>query len=182
MNELTGVSCDISEQHMDTTPSRLKRDTKDTHKVLNMLKDLDPFDPQLCGLVTGVYAHESVNADDAKTVGQLILDSMVGQSVRDISFQRKTQAVTLAAKTAVNVDDESVQIDPQLLFQRLSLIATNGTHDNPASVFKYELCSHPPALFDAYSLPWTANKPSLAEALWKVVEGSEKGQWTRTSQ
>ena len=50
------------------------------------------------------------------------------------------------------------------------MIATNGTHDNPASVFKYELCSHPPALFDAYSLPWTANKPSLAEALWKVVE------------
>ena len=49
MNELTGVSCDISEQHKDTTPSRLKRDTKDTHKVLNMLKDLDPFgsDPQL---------------------------------------------------------------------------------------------------------------------------------------
>ena len=48
MNEFTGVSCDISEQHKDTTPSRLKRDTKDTHKVLNMLKDLDPFgsDPQ----------------------------------------------------------------------------------------------------------------------------------------
>ena len=172
MNELTRVSCDISEQHKDTTPSRLKRDTKDTHKVLNMLKDLDPFgsDPQLRGLVTGVYAHESVNADDAKAVGQLILDSMVGQSVRDISFQRKKQAVPLAVKTAVKVDDESVQIDPQLLFQRLSLIATNGTHDNPASVFKYELCSHPPALFDAYSLPWTANKPSLAEALWKVVE------------
>ena len=119
----------------------------------------------MCGLVTGVYAHEYVNADDAKTVGQLILDSMVEQSVRDISFQRKTQAVTLAVKTAVKVDGESVQIDPQLLFQRLSLIATNGTHDKPASVFKYELCSHPPALFDAYSLPWTANKPSLAEAL-----------------
>ena len=137
-----------------------------------MLKDLDPFgsDPQLRGLVTGVNAHESVNADDAKTVGQLILDSMVGQSVRDISFQRKRQAVTLAVKTAVKVDDESVQIDPQLLFQKPSLIATNGTYDNPASVFKYELCSHPPALFDAYSLPWTANKPSLAEALWKVVE------------
>ena len=101
MNELTGVSCDISEQHKDTTPSRLKRDTKDTHKVLNMLKDLDPFgsDPQLRGLVTGVYAHESVNADDAKAVGQLILDSMVGQSVRDISFQRKKQAVALAVKT-----------------------------------------------------------------------------------
>ena len=78
-----------------------------------MLKDLDPFgsDPQLRGLVTGVYAHES-NADNAKTVGQLILDSMVGQSVRDISFQRKKQAVTLAVKTAVKVDDESVQIDP----------------------------------------------------------------------
>ena len=84
--------------------------------------------------------------------------------------KEKSRQFTLAVMTAVKVDDESVQIDPQLLFQRLSLIATNGTHDNPVSVFKYELCSHPPALFDAYSLPWTANKPSLAEALWKVVE------------
>ena len=82
------------------------------------------------------------------------------------AFKGKSRQLhSLAVKTAVKVDDESVQIDPQLLFQRLSLIATNGTHDNPASVFKYELCSHPPALFDAYSLPWTANKPSLAEAL-----------------
>ena len=91
----------------------------------------------------------------------LKLRCIIYSFVRNISFQRKKQAVTLAVKTAVNVDDESVQIDPQLLFQRLSLIATNGTHDNPASVFKYELCSHPPALFDAYSLLWTANKPSL---------------------
>ena len=75
---------------------------------------------------------------------------MVGQSVMDISFQRKKQAVTDAVKTAVKVEDESVQIDPQLLFQRLSLIATNGTHDNPASVFKYE-CVHTRLLYSMHT-------------------------------
>ena len=53
---------------------------------------------------------------------QLILKSMIGKSATSISFERKKEAVTLASKAAVNIDDECVQIDPQLLFQRLSLI------------------------------------------------------------
>ena len=90
---------------------------------------------------------------------------MVGKSVTSISFVRKKQAVTLASKAAVKIDDECVQVDPQLIFQRLSFIATNGSNVDPAFLFKYELCTHPAALFDHSSLPWEANKPALADAL-----------------
>ena len=63
-----------------------------------------------------------------------------------------------------------VQIDPQLIFQTLSLIATNGSCEDPPSRFKYELCTHPAAFFDHSSLLWEANKPALADALWKLVD------------
>ncbi len=56
------------------------------------------------GLVSGLVAHESVNVNDAKEVGQSILKSMIGKSVTSISFERKIQAVTLASKAAVKID------------------------------------------------------------------------------
>ena len=37
-------------------------------------------------------------------------------------------------------------------------------------MFKYELCSHPPALFDRYGLPREANKPQIADAVWEVTK------------
>ena len=56
-------------------------------------------------------------------------------------------------------------MDPHLLFQRLSIVATGGQYENPGTLFKYEMCSYPPALFDSCLLPWQANKPVLADAM-----------------
>ena len=52
----------------------------------------------------------------------------------------------MSTKSSVRIDDEAVLVDPQLLFQRLTIPAK--ALQDLASVFKYELCSHPPALFD----------------------------------
>ena len=38
-------------------------------------------------------------------------------------------------------------MDPQLLFQRL--IIASQSLDNMSAIFKYELCSYPPSLFDS---------------------------------
>ncbi len=65
-------------------------------------------------------------------------------------------------------------MNPQLLFQRLSLLATNGIKDDPASYFKYELCTHSPVLFDNSSLPCVADKPALADALCKLVKNEKE--------
>ena len=45
MQELTGINCNTSEQHKDSTQSRIKRDTEDIYKILATLSDLDPFGP-----------------------------------------------------------------------------------------------------------------------------------------
>lgn len=68
--------------------------------------------------------------------------------------------------------DGKIQVDPQLLFQRLSIIATGGRFENPKSLFKYEMCSYPPALFDTSLLPRKANKPALADAIWTDVKNT----------
>ena len=36
--------------------------------------------------------------------------------------------------------------------------------------FKYELCSHPPAMFDTSSLPRVAIKSALANEIWDLVK------------
>ena len=140
---------------------------EDILKIIRFLQELDPFcpDTSLRGLINGQIAHESVNVDNAKHIGQNILESMVGKTVQDYSFQRKKQAVTLAVKVSVKSDNEVIRVDPQLLFQRLSLIANNGSQKEPENLFEYELCTHPPALFDRSGLLHEANKPVLVDSL-----------------
>ena len=115
-----------------------------------------------------MIASETVDVDQAKLAGERILESMVGQNVQEYSFKRNFQAVTLNSKTAVTIKDEQVVINPQLLFQRLSIIAYNG--DDPAAAFKYELCSFPPGMFELPQLPRGANKAALADAIWDEVQ------------
>ena len=73
----------------------------------------------------------------------------------------------LNSKSAVKIDGITVQIDPQLRFQRLTLAAK--TTDNIKDVFKYELCSYPPALFDTSLLLREPHKPALANAIWNLL-------------
>jgi len=127
----------------------------------------------LRSITSGVVADEKVNVDKCKEVGELVLNSMIGKSAYDFSFRKKDQAVTLASKTAVRFSDGNVQVDPQLLFQRLSFVATGGWYDNPQSFFKFEMCSYPPALFDSSLLPRQANKPVLTDAIWARTKNDQ---------
>ena len=67
-------------------------------------------------------------------------------TVAEYTFKGNYQVITLVTKSAIKIDGITVQLDPQLLFQKLTLAAK--ATDNIKDVFKYELCSYPPALFD----------------------------------
>ncbi|KAJ8377274.1 hypothetical protein AAFF_G00261830 [Aldrovandia affinis] len=193
MQELTGVNHNTGDQNKDMTDARQARDMKDTLTVLNYLQERHPFcsDPSLRSISTGVYAHPSVNVDKAKAVGNTILVSMDGQTTAEYTFKKRDQAITMSTKSSVKIDGEAVQMDPQLLFQRLT-IAAKASQDL-ASVFKYELCSHPSALFDISLLLRQPQKPVLADAIWAlhtpghvqyVLDGGALVQripWTRGS-
>ena len=146
---------------------------RNTFKLLAMLKLWDVFasDLALTGLVSGITANKDVNVDNAEQVGKNILLTMIGENVLEYTFKRKSQAVTLGSQTAVMIQGEAIQVDPQLLFQRLSIVACNG--DDVADAFRYELGSYPPALFESSQLLRQANKASLADAMWDIVNESQ---------
>ena len=79
---------------------------------------------------------------------------MQNKSITDQYFKRKEQAITLGSFSRLDstTSKEIVQIDAQILFQRLMLIAANenlSTED----MFSHELCTYPTALFDSPGVP-----------------------------
>ena len=167
MQALTGASYVTSEQHKDCGEARQQRDYADMKKIMSYINERNPFspDPSLRSIVSGVVANENVNADKAKKVGDDIVASMAGKSVKEFSFCKRNQVVTLASKSAVVSSDGSIKIDPQLLFQRLSVLAACRRIENPEEQFQFKMCSFPPALFESQFLPRQANKSVLANSL-----------------
>ena len=111
LQEMTNTMRTSGEQHKELGASRTSRDWKDTGIVSAILKERNPFEygDAFCNIATGVHAHPSVNVDDAKTIGQNILDKMIGVKMLEFSF-------TLATKSSAKVDGESMQIKSQALF------------------------------------------------------------------
>ena len=94
---------------------------------------------------------------------------MNGTTPAEYTFQKKNQVVTLGLKSSsIKIDGDKIQIDPLLLFQRLTTVIQSS--DELESAFKHELCSYPSALFDSSLLLCEADKPALADAIWKACE------------
>ena len=91
---------------------------------------------------------------------------MEGAKVSDFSFKRKDQVVTLASKGSIKVDGENVQLDTQLLFQRLVQAAKSDLQH----ALEFELCTVPKALFESPDLLHEAQKSTLADAIWKLYD------------
>ena len=108
---------------------------------------MDPFSygQILCNIANGVNAHKSVNVQNAKAIGDCILQKMIGVKASEYHFKRIDQVVMLASKSALKVDGESIQVDTQLLFQRL--VTAGKTYLEQA--LRFELCTIPKALFEA---------------------------------
>ena len=113
--------------------------------------------------MNGVTADNKVNADKAKEIGCKIIENMIGQCIDTYSFKRKEQIVPMSSRTSIHIEGDTVQVDPELLFQRL--LATVPSSQDLRDLFTYELCTYPPALFDANALPREATKSVLVDQL-----------------
>ena len=94
---------------------------------------------------------------------------MENEATIEYTFKKKDRVTPSETNSTVTIDGESVSVDPQLFFQRL-VTAAGDLYDNPAEIFKYELCSFPSALFESPSLLRAANKAALAYAIWALGE------------
>jgi len=145
LQDLTGTRYAVK-QNKDTSNARQQRDMKDVHTLLFALEDRSPFIPQadLRNIMNGVHAQGSVNVDRARAIGSGILDSMTGELAADFKFKIANQAITLGVKSSVHISGEQVQVNPQLLFQRL--VTACKSQEEMESNLQFELCSYPPAI------------------------------------
>ena len=99
------------------------------------------------------------------------MDSITGKAATEYSFTKSNHAITFSAKSSIKVVGENIQVDPQLLFQRL-IIASQSLEDRSA-IFNYEPCSYPPSLFDSSLM---LQKPALADAIWAKLPSDVRGE------
>ena len=88
--------------------------------------DRSPFDSsdELMNISTGEICNGSVNVHRAKDIGESLIGSMMaGLSVFDFSFKRRDTVETMPTISAIVIDNETIPVDHQLLFQRLMVIA-----------------------------------------------------------
>jgi hypothetical protein len=71
----------------------------------------------------------------------------------------------LNEKSKVKTQGDSLNVNSQLLFQRLVTAARNITED-VSKIFEYELSNFPSSLFESSGVMREPQKSTLAEALW----------------
>lgn len=155
----------------------MDRDHKDTNILIAYLSERNPFsedNSSLRSIATGLVAEGNVNCEKCNEVGEKLVKSLKGIKVVEHTFRKKDQVVTLASKTAIKLKNDEVQVNPQLMFQRLCVVVSAGRYENPAQFFAYEMSSYPTSLFDQSLLPRKANKPVLSQAIWSLIENSQK--------
>ena len=89
IQDFTGQSFKSTEQHQDTTASRVKQDEQDITVMTCFLKPRNPFQQgmNLKNIVSGIVADSSVNVHNASVVGINIPKQMEGKTVKEYSFK-----------------------------------------------------------------------------------------------
>ena len=103
-------------------------------------------------IATGIIADDAVNADSAKSVGDLILNSMTG----------KQFPITYFKERILQLPQKKIHIDSELIFQRL--VTAGERTETLSELLKYELYSYPSSRFEH-----AANKPVQTDALWSIL-------------
>ena len=114
-------------------------------------------DPTLRNIVNGIVAGPDVNVQDVESVGNKIIEDILGKSAFTYKFKRKERARTLGNISAVKIAPDRT-IDPALLFQRCLLVSRSGDISLEA-VLTYEISPYPPALFETRNILCKADKP-----------------------
>ncbi|GFO49179.1 hypothetical protein PoB_007568400 [Plakobranchus ocellatus] len=89
---------------------------------------------------------------------------MKDNAAKDYTLRRKEQVVTMGVKASAKVDGETLQVGPQLLFQRLITVANRLSDElDLPSVFEYQLSCPPAALFDPSAASQESEKDIVDE-------------------
>ena len=100
------------------------------------------------------------------SVGERILTKMKGFPVKDYVFKKSDKTIQIPCLSEIKIGNETTNIDPMLLFQRLVFISMQSA-ENVEDILSYELSTFPTSLFDDSCMMREAKKEKVAVHLWK---------------
>ena len=180
MMDVSGLIVKSSEQHVEMGMARRSRDYAHCKIFLEWLQQRNPFsyeDQHLHSLSLGLVSdgHDGVNCDRAEEIGQMIQEKLDNVPILECKIKRKDQVLPLIAlQNKIKLDNESVVVNPTMLFTRLVAIAQREREDI-AEFFAFELTQEPMSLFKK-GLMRKPDKPSLRKAVMKEGEALGRDQ------
>ena len=162
----TRIGHDLGTKSVYISNSRMNRDVKDTRKVVEFIDSFSPFNDQhsLHKIVTGEIAYESINSEKYLEIGNHIIDTLIGKDIFNYTFSRSAKVKNMGSKNVVKLKDEDTGIDPSLLFQKMVIISQRDEIE-VNDLIDYELCPHPPSLFESSAFLRKAEKSQLTKAI-----------------
>lgn len=170
--EFTSIRSRTSEQHVELRESRKAHDSKDLEAILKWLEIHSPFGVNdskvMVNLALGIAAGQTCNCDEAFTIGELSLASMVGKSFADVKYSNKFKVVNIlnslksVAKHGPILGENSVH-----LFNRL--MATVTDQNDVKSCFSYEFSLFPPSIFSGIHELRQTTKSELMAVFDKIL-------------
>ena len=151
MTDLTGSKHSTSVQHVEMSVSRIKKGNQTLQLLQEWFATNNPFDlscTELRSLSTGLVAMEddNINCDKAELVGKAIQTKLDGAPIFNCTIKRKDQIRTLSClKDSVKIGEETVNVKPEVLFNRLSLLVQK--ENERTQYFQHELTPDPASLF-----------------------------------
>lgn len=183
MEDFCNVCFTTTEQHVDSTEYRIKRDVADLEKLETFFNRYDPFPEtdKITSIFSGIVGSDTVNCHEAYEEGKKSLKSITGNNFGSVKFQRKNKILSLkTVQSSVKVNGETIAIDPLLLFQRISL--NINSKDDMETYLQHELAPFPLSLFtengfrknvksQLYDEFTSTNAPTHSNNVVHVVDG-----------
>lgn len=161
-----------SDQHVELTSTRQKKDKEDIEVFKYWLDDHGIFENQLdklMSLSTGLVGDESIDCHRAFEKGLESMVKMVGVDAETYKHSKLNCVKTLIATTPVmEVDNEKVPIDTTLLFQKIA-VSLVDRKDLMKDAISFELSPYPMALFNDSGIMRGSNKSDLYKYLNKTT-------------
>lgn len=168
LESFTNSRCSSSNQHVDFSSARQKKDKEDVQSFKNWLKEHGLFDERpgkLISLSTGLVGDSTVDCHKVVEKGLKSLLKMVGANAETYKFSKKYCVKTLLKTTPVCiVDEEPVTVNTTLLFQRIVASMINDKNIVQEALV-HELAPFPMNLFDDKGLMRESNKSELYKSL-----------------
>lgn len=148
MEDFCNIHYYTSDQHVDSSESRITRDSTDIDKLVQFFDRYNPFPvtPKIMSIFSGIVGDDSINSHRAYEVGMKSVESIISKDFETVTFKRKDKVLSLKSiNSSIKVNDEAVTINPLLLFQRLC-VSIRSINDMK-QYLKFELSPFPLSLF-----------------------------------